>query len=93
MGDGSTPATRLVLPAPALRGKQNEFGHQVLLKWWYARERSARDYHLGFMTDEQAERYPVHVHALSPMLTLQGAGAHFDMPVESGPTMLLPHSH
>ncbi|MEC7144802.1 MAG: phytanoyl-CoA dioxygenase family protein, partial [Actinomycetota bacterium] len=52
-----------------------------------------RDYHLGFMTDEQAERYPVHVHALSPMLTLQGAVAHIDMPVESGPTMLLPHSH
>ena len=27
------------------------------------------------------------------MLTLQGAVAHCDMPVESGPTMLLPHSH
>ena len=26
------------------------------------------------------------------MLTLQGAVAHCDMPVESGPTMLLPHS-
>ena len=52
-----------------------------------------RDYHLGFMTDEQAERYPAHVHAVSPMLTLQGAVAHVDMPVESGPTMLLPHSH
>jgi hypothetical protein len=22
--------------APRLRGKQNQFGHQVLLKWWYA---------------------------------------------------------
>ena len=52
-----------------------------------------RDYHLGFMTDAQAERYPTHVHALSPMLTLQGAVAHVDMPIESGPTMLLPHSH
>ncbi|MEO0493872.1 MAG: phytanoyl-CoA dioxygenase family protein [Actinomycetota bacterium] len=52
-----------------------------------------RDYHLGFMTDEQAERYPRHVHALSPALTLQGAVAHVDMPIESGPTMLLPHSH
>lgn len=27
------------------------------------------------------------------MLTLQGAVAHCDMPVESGPTMYLPHSH
>ncbi len=52
-----------------------------------------RDYHLGFMTDAQAERYPAHVHVLSPMLTLQGAVAHVDMPIESGPTMLLPHSH
>ena len=52
-----------------------------------------RDYHLGFMTDDQAQRYPTHAHLLSPMLTLQGAVAHVDMPVESGPTMLLPHSH
>jgi ectoine hydroxylase-related dioxygenase (phytanoyl-CoA dioxygenase family) len=33
------------------------------------------------------------VHQLSPTLTLQGAVAHVDMPVESGPTMYLPHSH
>jgi ectoine hydroxylase-related dioxygenase (phytanoyl-CoA dioxygenase family) len=32
------------------------------------------------------------VHRLSPVLTLQGAVAHTDMPVESGPTMYLPHS-
>ena len=51
-----------------------------------------RDYHLGFMTDELAERFPRHVHRLSPALTLQGAVAHSDMPIESGPTMLLPHS-
>ena len=51
-----------------------------------------RDYHLGFMNDEQAARYPAHVHRLSPTLTLQGAIAHCDMPVESGPTMYLPHS-
>ena len=51
-----------------------------------------RDYHLGFMTDEQAERFPAHVHQLSPVLTLQGAIAHGDMPVDSGPTMYLPHS-
>jgi ectoine hydroxylase-related dioxygenase (phytanoyl-CoA dioxygenase family) len=32
------------------------------------------------------------VHLLSPVLTLQGAVAHCDMPVESGPTMYLPYS-
>ena len=51
-----------------------------------------RDYHLGFLTNDQAERFPAHVHRLSPSLTLQGAVAHVDMPVESGPTMYLPHS-
>lgn len=51
-----------------------------------------RDFHLGFMTDDEAEEYPAHTHLLSPVLTLQGAVAHCDMPVESGPTMYLPHS-
>jgi ectoine hydroxylase-related dioxygenase (phytanoyl-CoA dioxygenase family) len=51
-----------------------------------------RDYHLGFFSAEQAERFPEHVHHLSPMLTLQGAVAHVDMPLESGPTLYLPHS-
>ncbi|MFF5476131.1 phytanoyl-CoA dioxygenase family protein [Streptomyces sp. NPDC012935] len=51
-----------------------------------------RDYHLGFLSNEVAAAYPAHVHALSPVLTLQGAVAHCDMPVESGPTMYLPYS-
>ncbi|MFH8799180.1 phytanoyl-CoA dioxygenase family protein [Streptomyces sp. NPDC017936] len=51
-----------------------------------------RDYHLGFLLNEAAAAYPAHVHRLSPVLTLQGAVAHCDMPVESGPTMYLPHS-
>ncbi|MEU8713300.1 phytanoyl-CoA dioxygenase family protein [Streptomyces sp. NPDC048663] len=51
-----------------------------------------RDYHLGFLSDEQAGAYPAHVHRLSPALTLQGAVAHCDMPVESGPTLYLPYS-
>ena len=51
-----------------------------------------RDYHLGFLTDETAMDYPTHVHLLSPVLTLQGAVAHTDMPRETGPTMYLPHS-
>jgi ectoine hydroxylase-related dioxygenase (phytanoyl-CoA dioxygenase family) len=51
-----------------------------------------RDYHLGFMTSAQMARYPAHVHRLSPVLTLQGAVAHCDMPVETGPTLYLPYS-
>jgi ectoine hydroxylase-related dioxygenase (phytanoyl-CoA dioxygenase family) len=51
-----------------------------------------RDYHLGFMDIEQAARFPRHAHLLSPVLTLQGAIAHVDMPIESGPTMYMPHS-
>lgn len=52
-----------------------------------------RDYHLGFMPLETAAAFPAHVHRLSPVLTLQGAVAHCDMPVETGPTLYLPHSH
>ena len=51
-----------------------------------------RDYHLGFMSLDQSLAYPAHVHRLSPAMTLQGAVAHCDMPVETGPTMYLPHS-
>jgi len=51
-----------------------------------------RDYHLGFVPDEDLAYYPAHLHRTSPTLTLQGAVAHCDMPVESGPTMLLPYS-
>ncbi|MEU6511160.1 phytanoyl-CoA dioxygenase family protein [Streptomyces sp. NPDC046942] len=51
-----------------------------------------RDYHLGFLSNAVASAYPAHVHRLSPVLTLQGAVAHCDMPVESGPTLYLPYS-
>lgn len=51
-----------------------------------------RDYHLGFQSAERCADYPAHVHGLTPALTLQGAVAHVDMPVESGPTLYLPHS-
>jgi len=57
-----------------------------------AAQEAHRDYHLGFQSSAVAERYPAHVHALSPVLTLQGAVAHTDMPVETGPTLYLPHS-
>ena len=51
-----------------------------------------RDYHLGFMSADRMAQFPAHIHAVSPTLTLQGAVAHCDMPVETGPTMLLPFS-
>ncbi|MEZ7812559.1 MAG: phytanoyl-CoA dioxygenase family protein [Paracoccaceae bacterium] len=51
-----------------------------------------RDYHLGFMNPDTIVKFPSHVHTVSPMLTLQGAVAHVDMPIESGPTMYLPFS-
>ncbi|MFI7498635.1 phytanoyl-CoA dioxygenase family protein [Streptomyces sp. NPDC049687] len=57
-----------------------------------AAQRPHRDYHLGFLSNAAAAAYPAHVHRLSPVLTLQGAVAHCDMPVESGPTLYLPYS-
>ncbi|WP_250494910.1 MULTISPECIES: phytanoyl-CoA dioxygenase family protein [unclassified Caballeronia] len=57
-----------------------------------AAQQAHRDFHLGFLTVDEAQRVPAHVHAMSPFLTLQGAVAHGDMPVESGPTKLLPCS-
>lgn len=51
-----------------------------------------RDYHLGFQSAAEIARYPLHVQLFSPMLTLQGAVAHIDTPIETGPTQLLPFS-
>ncbi|MDR5823596.1 phytanoyl-CoA dioxygenase family protein [Caballeronia sp. LZ043] len=55
-------------------------------------QQAHRDYHLGFQSAEVAASFPPHVHRMSAFLTLQGAVAHSDMPVESGPTKLLPYS-
>jgi ectoine hydroxylase-related dioxygenase (phytanoyl-CoA dioxygenase family) len=57
-----------------------------------AAQSAHRDYHLGFLTSAEIEQFPAHVHRLSPVLTLQGAVAHCDMPLESGPTLFLPYS-
>ena len=57
-----------------------------------AAQSAHRDYHLGFMTAARASEFPAHVHRLSPFMTLQGAIAHCDMPLESGPTLFLPHT-
>lgn len=52
-----------------------------------------RDYHLGFQSPQTIAQYPSHVQVMSQYLTLQGAIAHVDMPLEMGPTLLLPYSH
>lgn len=57
-----------------------------------AAQSAHRDFHLGFQSAADIERYPLHVQLFSPMLTLQGAIAHVDAPMETGPTLLLPFS-
>jgi ectoine hydroxylase-related dioxygenase (phytanoyl-CoA dioxygenase family) len=47
---------------------------------------------MGFQSAQEIARFPAHAHRLSPVLTLQGAVAHGDMPLESGPTLYLPFS-
>lgn len=51
-----------------------------------------RDFHMGFQTADTVSQWPKAMHIASQLLTLQGAVAHSDMPVESGPTRLLPFS-
>lgn len=51
-----------------------------------------RDYHLGFQSAADIARTPLHVQTYSPYLTLQGALAHVDATLETGPTQLLPYS-
>jgi ectoine hydroxylase-related dioxygenase (phytanoyl-CoA dioxygenase family) len=83
----------LALAAEAWLGPGYQMTSQVnVVNPGGAAQRVHRDYHLGFLSQRQAAGYPAHVHRLSPALTLQGAVAHCDMPVESGPTLYLPHS-
>ncbi|KAF9691401.1 hypothetical protein EKO04_010559 [Ascochyta lentis] len=53
---------------------------------------SHRDYHIGFQSAESCEKFPKALQIASQFLTLQGAVAHNHMPLESGPTRLLPFS-
>ena len=57
-----------------------------------APQNAHRDYHFGFQSPEIVSKYPYNLHLMSQYMTLQGAIAHTDMPLESGPTRLLPHS-
>lgn len=77
----------------AYLGPAYQMTAQVNLVYPTGRAQTAhRDYHLGFMPASQAMLYPTHVHDISTTITLQGAIAHCDMPVMSGPTKLLPFS-
>ncbi|KAF2685062.1 phytanoyl-CoA dioxygenase-like protein [Lentithecium fluviatile CBS 122367] len=53
---------------------------------------SHRDYHIGFQDNESCAKFPKALQVASQFLTLQGAVAHSDMSLESGPTRLLPFS-
>jgi ectoine hydroxylase-related dioxygenase (phytanoyl-CoA dioxygenase family) len=53
---------------------------------------SHRDFHIGFQDNESCAKFPKALQVASQFLTLQGAVAHSDMPLESGPTRLLPFS-
>jgi len=53
---------------------------------------SHRDYHLGFQTEDACSQFPQTAQVASQFLTLQGAVAHSDMPLASGPTRFLPFS-
>lgn len=53
---------------------------------------SHRDYHLGFQGAEACSSFPRVTQVASQLLTLQGAVAHSDMPLDSGPTRFLPFS-
>jgi ectoine hydroxylase-related dioxygenase (phytanoyl-CoA dioxygenase family) len=53
---------------------------------------SHRDYHIGFQDAVSCAQFPKAAQIASQFLTLQGAVAHSDMPLESGPTRLLPFS-
>lgn len=52
----------------------------------------SEDVDLGFQAESTASRYPIISQIASQLLTLQGAVAHTDMPLDSGPTQLLPYS-
>jgi ectoine hydroxylase-related dioxygenase (phytanoyl-CoA dioxygenase family) len=83
----------LALVSEAWLGRAYQFTSQVnVVNPGGEAQSPHRDYHLGFMTPAQMAQYPAHVHRLSPVLTLQGAVAHCDMPVETGPTLYLPYS-
>jgi ectoine hydroxylase-related dioxygenase (phytanoyl-CoA dioxygenase family) len=53
---------------------------------------SHRDYHIGFQDNKSCAKFNKATQVASQFLTLQGAVAHSEMPIASGPTRLLPFS-
>ena len=91
MGYASTPT--IAFAALAWLGPHYQITTQVnVVKPGADAQRPHRDYHLGFYTPDETLEFPVHVHEMSSMLTLQGAIAHDDIPVEMGPTKILANS-
>ncbi|KAI9818430.1 MAG: hypothetical protein M1827_000489 [Pycnora praestabilis] len=83
----------LALACEAWLGPSYRVTAQVnIIKPGGAAQISHRDYHLGFQTMEACEKFPKVMQVASQLLTLQGAVAHSDMPIESGPTRLMPYS-
>ncbi|KAF2827018.1 phytanoyl-CoA dioxygenase-like protein [Ophiobolus disseminans] len=83
----------LPLISSAWLGPHHRLTAQVnIVKPGAAAQISHRDYHLGFQDNESCAKFPKALQVASQFLTLQGAVAHSDMPVESGPTRLLPFS-
>lgn len=87
----ANPLTRAVSESWLGPGYQITFQANVVRPGGKA-QTAHRDYHMGFQDVETLKRYPAWQHALSAALTLQGAVAHSEMPIESGPTKLLPYS-
>lgn len=83
----------LPLVSSAWLGPNHRLTSQVnIVRPGAAAQISHRDYHIGFQSAESCAQFPKAVQVASQFLTLQGAVAHSDMPVESGPTRLLPFS-
>jgi ectoine hydroxylase-related dioxygenase (phytanoyl-CoA dioxygenase family) len=83
----------LPLISSAWLGPHHRLTAQVnIVKPGAAAQISHRDYHIGFQDNESCAKFPKALQVASQFLTLQGAVAHSDMPVESGPTRLLPFS-
>lgn len=83
----------LQLASEAWLGPQYQMTTQVnIVRPGGQAQAAHRDYHLGFQEQNELARYPLHAHLISAQLTLQAAVAHTDMPLESGPTLLLPFS-
>ncbi|CZR59389.1 related to protein involved in biosynthesis of mitomycin antibiotics/polyketide fumonisin [Phialocephala subalpina] len=83
----------LALACEAWLGPAYQVTAQVnIVKPGGAPQAAHRDYHLGFQGAEQCASFPRSTQLASQLLTLQGAIAHSEMPLESGPTRFLPFS-